>query len=165
MKDNKQVSIIQKILFEIEKFKFHNLQEFTLGETQWWYSHSQDIVMAMKNGEHPNIFTDDWIFVLETKDSSVAIKGQDDKKISANETFQFTIEAILKENLICIGALVDSYRLAPNMSAKRSRADEIQEAYDRREIITKSIGIEESSFGLSTRSNWLEQKQKIDSVL
>ena len=50
MKDNKQVSLIQRILLEVEQFKKHNLNEFLIGKTDWWYSPINDIVMAMNNG-------------------------------------------------------------------------------------------------------------------
>ena len=156
------MSVLQKVLIEIEIFKFHNLEEFTQGVTQWWYSPSQDIVMAMKNGEQPNVFSSDWIFVIETKDSSVAIKGQDDDMKNANDLFDSLIEAVLKENLICIGALFDLYRLAPNMISKAHRAKELSEAYDRRESIIKSSGVKEIKSGLASRSNWLDRKRIID---
>ncbi|ADJ61079.1 hypothetical protein [Lactococcus cremoris] len=38
MKDNKQVSLIQRTLLEVAQFKKHKLNEFLIGETDWWYS-------------------------------------------------------------------------------------------------------------------------------
>ena len=37
MKDNKQVPLIQRTLLEVAQFKKHKLNEFLIGETDWWY--------------------------------------------------------------------------------------------------------------------------------
>lgn len=80
MKDNKQVSLIQRILLEVEQFKKHNLNEFLIGKTDWWYSPINDIVMAMNNGEKPGPFkyaeveTNDWLWVISTIDGNLVLE-------------------------------------------------------------------------------------------
>lgn len=74
MKDNKQVSLIQRTLLEVAQFKKLNLNEFLIGETEWWYSKSQDIIMAMKNGDQPNILTKDWLWVMSTIDGNLVLE-------------------------------------------------------------------------------------------
>jgi len=74
MKDNKQVSLIQRTLLEVAHFKKRNLNEFLIGETEWWYSKSQDIIMAMKNGDQPNILTKDWLWVMSTIDGNLVLE-------------------------------------------------------------------------------------------
>ena len=80
MKDNKQVSLIQRVLLEVEQFKKHNLNEFLIGKTDWWYSPINDIVMAMNNGEKPGPFkyaeveTNDWLWVMSTIDGTLVLE-------------------------------------------------------------------------------------------
>ncbi|MEQ7202166.1 hypothetical protein [Lactococcus lactis] len=74
------MSVLQKVLIEIEIFKFNNLEEFTQGVTQWWYSPINDIVMAMNNGEKPGPFkyaeveTNDWLWVMSTIDGNLVLE-------------------------------------------------------------------------------------------
>lgn len=82
MKDNKQVSLIQRVLLEVEQFKKHNLNEFLIGKTDWWYSPINDIVMAMNNGEKPGPFkyaeleTNDWLWIMSTIDGNPVLEGK-----------------------------------------------------------------------------------------
>ncbi|KST91695.1 Phage protein [Lactococcus lactis subsp. lactis] len=76
MKDNKQVPLIQRTLLEVAQFKKYKLNEFLIGESQWWYSKSQDIIMAMKNGDQPNILTKDWLWVMSTIDGNLVLDGK-----------------------------------------------------------------------------------------
>ncbi|MDA2898249.1 hypothetical protein [Lactococcus lactis] len=82
MKDNKQVSLIQRTLLEVAQFKKHKLNEFLIGETDWWYSPINDIVMAMTNGEKPGPFkyaeveTNDWLWVMSTIDGNLVLDGK-----------------------------------------------------------------------------------------
>lgn len=80
MKDIKQVSLIQRVLLEVGQFKKHKLNEFLVGETDWWYSPINDIVMAMTNGEKPGPFkyaeveTNDWLWVMSTIDGNLVLE-------------------------------------------------------------------------------------------
>ncbi|WP_270219448.1 hypothetical protein [Lactococcus lactis] len=82
MKDNKQVSLIQRTLLEVAHFKKRNLNEFLIGKTDWWYSPINDIVMAMNNGEKPGPFKyaeveiNDWIWVMSTIDGKLVLDGK-----------------------------------------------------------------------------------------
>ncbi|AAM83065.1 hypothetical protein CHPC974_001275 [Lactococcus phage CHPC974] len=82
MKDIKQVSLIQRVLLEVGQFKKHKLNEFLVGETDWWYSPINDIVMAMTNGEKPGPFkyaeveTNDWLWVMSTIDGNLVLEGK-----------------------------------------------------------------------------------------
>lgn len=82
MKDIKQVSLIQRVLLEVGQFKKHKLNEFLVGETDWWYSPINDIVMAMTNGEKPGPFkyaeveTNDWLWVMSTIDGNLVLDGK-----------------------------------------------------------------------------------------
>lgn len=82
MKDNKQVSLIQRTLLEVAQFKKMNLNEFLIGKTDWWYSPINDIVMAMNNGEKPGPFkyaeveTNDWLWVMSTIDGDLVLEGE-----------------------------------------------------------------------------------------
>lgn len=82
MKDIKQVSLIQRVLLEVGQFKKHKLNEFLVGETDWWYSPINDIVMAMTNGEKPGPFkyaeveTNDWLWVMSTIDGNLVFEGK-----------------------------------------------------------------------------------------
>ena len=85
MKDIKQVSLIQRVLLEVEQFKKHKLNEFLVGETDWWYSPINDIVMAMTNGEEPGPFkyaeveTNDWLWVMSTIDGNLVLDEKGEK--------------------------------------------------------------------------------------
>ncbi|MCU5753426.1 hypothetical protein OBG91_07515 [Lactococcus lactis] len=80
MKDNKQVPLIQRTLLEVAQFKKYKLNEFLIGETDWWYSPINDIVMAMTNGEKPGPFkyaeveTNDWLWVMSTIDGNLVLE-------------------------------------------------------------------------------------------
>lgn len=80
MKDNKQVSLIQRTLLEVAQFKKLNLNEFLIWKTDWWYSPTNDIVMAMNNGEKPGPFkyaeveTNDWLWVMSTIDGNLVLE-------------------------------------------------------------------------------------------
>lgn len=82
MKDIKQVSLIQRVLLEVGQFKKHKLNEFLVGETDWWYSPINYIVMAMTNGEKPGPFkyaeveTNDWLWVMSTIDGNLVLEGK-----------------------------------------------------------------------------------------
>ena len=82
MKDIKQVSLIQRVLLEVGQFKKHKLNEFLVGETDWWYSPINDIVTAMTNGEKPGPFkyaeveTNDWLWVMSTIDGNLVLEGK-----------------------------------------------------------------------------------------
>lgn len=86
MKDIKQVSLIQRVLLEVGQFKKHKLNEFLVGETDWWYSPINDIVTAMTNGEKPGPFkyaeveTNDWLWVMSTIDGNLVLDGKGEKK-------------------------------------------------------------------------------------
>ena len=85
MKDIKQVSLIQRVLLEVGQFKKHKLNEFLVGETDWWYSPINDIVTAMTNGEKPGPFkyaeveTNDWLWVMSTIDGNLVLEGKGEK--------------------------------------------------------------------------------------
>lgn len=85
MKDIKQVSLIQRVLLEVGQFKKHKLNEVLVGETDWWYSPINDIVMAMTNGEKPGPFkyaeveTNDWLWVMSTIDGNLVLEGKGEK--------------------------------------------------------------------------------------
>lgn len=84
MKDIKQVSLIQRVLLEVGQFKKHKLNEVLVGETDWWYSPINDIVMAMTNGEKPGPFkyaeveTNDWLWVMSTIDGNLVLEGKNE---------------------------------------------------------------------------------------
>ncbi|MBU3885695.1 hypothetical protein KP732_07295, partial [Lactococcus lactis] len=79
MKDNKQVSLIQRTLLEVAHFKKHNLNEFLIGKTDWWYSPHYDRIMAMNTGERPLPFNkkypeiNDWLWIMSTIDGNLVL--------------------------------------------------------------------------------------------
>lgn len=82
MKDNKQVSLIQRTLLEVAQFKKHNLNEFLIGKTDWWYSPHYDRIMAMNTGERPLPFNkkypeiNDWLWIMSTIDGNLVLEGK-----------------------------------------------------------------------------------------